>query len=110
MQNNKISILLAAHNGERHIKDQLESVLKQTFKPSKILVNIDQSDDRTLSIVQERANENPEIKIINSEKRFGSAAGNFINLIIDTDLSDVDYIALADQDDLWNEDKLEAGV
>ena len=110
MLDNKISILLAAHNGEHYIKEQLESVLKQTFKPSKILVNIDQSDDRTLSIVQEYANKNPEIKIINTERRFGSAAGNFINLIIDADLSDVDYIALADQDDVWKEDKLEKAV
>ena len=110
MLNNKISILLAAHNGERYIREQLQSILKQTFKPSKILVNIDQSDDRTLSFVQECANKNPEIKIINSEKIFGSAAGNFINLIIDADLSDVDYIALADQDDVWKEDKLEKAI
>jgi rhamnosyltransferase len=110
MLNNKISILLAAHNGERYIKEQLQSILKQTFKPSKILVNIDQSDDRTLSIVQERANKNPEIITINTKRRFGSAAGNFINLIIDADLSDVDYIALADQDDLWKKDKLEKAI
>lgn len=110
MQNNKISILLAAHNGERYIKEQLQSILKQTFKPSKILVNIDQSDDRTLSIVQECANKNPEIITINTKRRFGSAAGNFINLIIDTDLSDVDYIALADQDDLWKKDKLKKAI
>ena len=110
MLNNKISILLAAHNGERYIKEQLQSILKQTFKPSKILVNIDQSDDRTLSIVQECVNKNPEIITINTKRRFGSAAGNFINLIIDADLSDVDYIALADQDDLWKEDKLEKAI
>ena len=110
MQNNKISILLAAHNGECYIKEQLQSILKQTFKPSKILVNIDQSDDRTLSIVQGCENKNPEIITINTKRRFGSAAGNFINLIIDADLSDVDYIALADQDDVWKEDKLEKAI
>ena len=110
MLNNEISILLAAHNGERYIKEQLESILKQTFKPSKILVNFDQSDDRTLSIVKECSNKNPEIKIINTKRRFGSAAGNFINLIIDADLSEVDYIALADQDDVWKEDKLEKAI
>ena len=110
MLNNEISILLAAHNGERYIKEQLESILKQTFKPSKILVNFDQSDDRTLSVVKECSNKNPEIKIINTKRRFGSAAGNFINLIIDADLSEVDYIALADQDDVWKEDKLEKAI
>ena len=56
MHNNKICILLAVHNGEWYIKEQIQSILKQTFKPSKTLVNIDQSDDRTCSIVQEYGN------------------------------------------------------
>ena len=42
-----ILILLAAFNGELYIKKQLVSILNQTFKPSKILINIDQSDDKT---------------------------------------------------------------
>lgn len=110
MLNNKIGILLAAYNGERYITEQLQSILKQTFKPSKILVNIDQSVDRTFSIMQEYENKNPEIKIINTKRRFGSAAGNFINLLIYADLSDIDYIALADQDDVWKENKLERAI
>ena len=105
-----ILILLAAFNGELYIKKQLVSILNQTFKPCKILVNVDRSDDKTLSILKECAIKNPEIKIINTKKRFGSAAVNFINLIINADLSNVDYIALADQDDLWREDKLEKAI
>jgi rhamnosyltransferase len=106
----KISVLFAAFNGENYISEQLETILKQSIKPSKIIINIDQSDDRTFQIVQEYAKKNHEIQIANTNSRFGSAAGNFINLIIDADLSDVDYIALADQDDLWKEDKLEKAI
>jgi rhamnosyltransferase len=105
-----ILILLAAFNGELYIKKQLVSILNQTFKASKILINIDQSSDKTLSIVQEYANKNPEIKIINTKKKFGSAAANFINLISYADLTDVDCIALADQDDIWKENKLEKAI
>jgi len=105
-----ILILLAAFNGELYIKKQLVSILNQTFKPSKILVNVDRSDDKTLLILKECVIKNPDIKIINTKKRFGSAAVNFINLIINADLSNVDYIALADQDDLWREDKLEKAI
>jgi len=110
MHKNKITILLTAHNGELYIKEQLQTILNQTFKPSKILINIDQSDDRTLSIVQECANKNLEIQLLTINKKFGSAAVNFINLISNVDLTDVDYIALADQDDIWKEDKLEKAI
>ena len=106
----KSLVLLAAYNGEQFISQQLQTVLNQTNKPYKILINIDQSDDKTESIVQGFAKKNPEIQILNINKRFGSAAANFINLIINVDLTDIDYIALADQDDIWKEDKLEKAI
>ena len=102
--------MLAAYNGESFIKEQLQSILIQTFKPYKILINIDQSSDKTDSIVREFAKINPEIQILNSNKRFGSAASNFIHLLKNTDLTEVEYIALADQDDIWKEDKLEKAI
>ena len=106
----KSLVLLAAYNGEQFMTQQLQTVLNQTYKPYKILINIDQSDDKTESIVQGFAKKNPEIQILNINKRFGSAAANFINLIIDADLTDINYIALADQDDIWKEDKLEKAI
>ena len=105
-----ILILLAAFNGELYIKKQLASIFNQTFKPSKILINIDRSRDKTLSIVQEYANKNSEIQTLNTNKRFGSAAANFIHLLSSEELLNFDYIALADQDDLWSEDKLEKAI
>ena len=110
MHKNKISVLLAAYNGEKFIEQQIQSVLDQTFKPSKILINIDQSEDKTVSIFEDFAKKNPEIQILNSNKRFGSAAANFIYLLLNTNLSNINYIALADQDDLWKEDKLDRAI
>ena len=106
----KVNVLLAAYNGENFIDQQIQSILNQTQKPNKILINIDQSQDKTVSIVQDLTKKNSKIQITNSDKRYGSAAVNFINLIIDADLSDVDYIALADQDDVWKEGKLEKAI
>ena len=106
----KSLVLLAAYNGEQFISQQLQTVLNQTNKPYKIFINIDQSDDKTESIIQDFAKTNPEIQILNINKRFGSAAANFINLIINVDLTDIGYIALADQDDIWKEDKLEKAI
>ncbi len=106
----KICILLAAYNGENYIGEQLQTILDQTHKPYNILINIDQSSDKTEFIIQDLAKTNPEIQILNSNKRFGSAASNFIHLFKNTDLTEVEYIALADQDDLWKEDKLEKAI
>jgi len=106
----KVIILLAAYNGENYIGHQLQTVLNQTHKPFKILINIDQSSDKTESIVKEFAKTNPEIQILNSNKRFGSAASNFIHLLKNTDLTEAEYIAMADQDDLWKEDKIEIAI
>mgnify|MGYP001224330692 CR=1 FL=1 len=69
MYKNKIIILLAAFNGEHYIREQLKTVFKQTFKPCKIFINIDLSSDNTISIVQDYAKKNPEIHILNTNKK-----------------------------------------
>ena len=97
---------MAAYNGKQFIAQQLQTILKQTHKPCKILINIDLSTDETVSIVEGYATNFSEIEILSSNKCFGSAAANFFYLLLNTDFSNIDYIALADQDDLWNEDKL----
>ena len=110
MMEHKVIILLAAHNGEKFIHKQIQSILAQSIKPKKILVNVDQSTDNTLNIVQNYMKKYSEIKILNFDIRFGSAAANFINLFINVDFKNYDFIALADQDDVWKQDKLEKAI
>ena len=101
---------MAAYNGKQFIAQQLQTILNQTHKPCKILINIDLSTDETVTIIDDYATKSSEIEILNSNKRFGSAASNFIHLLKNADLTEVGYIALADQDDLWKEDKLEKAI
>ena len=101
---------MAAYNGKQYIAQQLQTILNQTHKPCKILINIDLSTDETVAVVEGYAKKNSEIEILSSNKRFGSSAANFIYLLLNTNLSNTDYIALADQDDLWNEDKLDKAI
>ena len=103
----RVNVLLAAYKGEKFIGHQIQSILNQTHKPNKIFVNIDQSTDQTFSISNNYAKNYPEIQILNSNIKFGSAAANFNNLLCNVDLKDIDYIALADQDDLWKPQKIE---
>lgn len=106
----RINVLLAAYNGKQFIAQQLQTILNQTVKPGKILINIDLSTDETVAIVEGFATKFSEIEILSSNNRFGSAAANFIYLLLNINLSNIDYIALADQDDLWNEDKLDKAI
>lgn len=110
MVDQKIIILLAAFNGEQFISKQLKSLLQQTIQPNKIAVNIDQSSDATLEIVTNFKKKYPNIQVLNPNKRFGSAAANFMYLLLNEDLARMDYIAFSDQDDIWKEDKLEKAI
>ena len=106
----KIVVVMASYNGEVFISQQIYSILNQTVKPYKILISIDKSYDNTVSVVENISNKSNVISILNTTKIFGSSAANFIHLILNADLSDIDYIALADQDDIWNDDKLEKAI
>ncbi|MDA9086236.1 glycosyltransferase [Methylophilaceae bacterium] len=110
MIRNKIIVLLAAYKGENFIMQQIETILNQSIKPSKIFVNIDFSDDETLNISKYYSKKFPQIKILNTNKRFGSAAANFIDLLSNIDLKETDFIAFSDQDDVWKTDKLKRAI
>ena len=101
-----IEILLATFNGERFLPEQIESIISQSFKDYKILASDDNSSDCTLEIL--RGYEGvlgEQIKVVQSNTH--SAKENFYNLL---DMADAEYIALCDQDDFWQSDKLEKSL
>jgi rhamnosyltransferase len=106
----KVAILLATYNGDRWISEQISSILNQTNVDLKVFVSDDLSTDATLSIVNELALSDTRVTILPKGKKFGSAGKNFYRLIEDVDFSEFDYVALADQDDLWFKDKLSIGI
>ncbi len=110
-QNNpKVAILLATYNGERWILEQVSSILNQIDVDLKIIVSDDISTDGTLSILNQMALSDPRLIILSRDEKFGSAGKNFYRLIEDVDFSDFDYVAFADQDDIWFKDKISIGI
>ena len=103
----KIAVLLAAYNGERYIREQVESLLKQTV-PFDLYIHDDGSSDKTWEIVQEFAAENENIHASRADVNSGSAWGAFFQLI--STVSGYDYYFLCDQDDVWFSDKIERSV
>lgn len=97
-RNPLISIAVATYNGEKYIKAQIDSLLKLEYKNVEIIVSDDNSTDSTYAILETYGE---KIKLYkNSNKGLSS---NFINAI--THCSG-EYIALCDQDDIWEKDKL----
>ena len=100
-----VSILLATFNGESFLRDQLDSLLNQTYTDWKLFIHDDGSTDGSMAILNEYQHKYPsKIFIILDSKTFGSAKNNFFHLL---DTVESDLYFFCDQDDYWFPDKLE---
>ena len=66
----KVDILLATYNGEKYIKEQIESILNQTYKNIQIIISDDCSKDGTRQILKEYE-KNDKIKVFYQEENLG---------------------------------------
>lgn len=97
-----LSIALATYNGEKYLREQLDSILKQSIQDFELIICDDSSTDSTLKILNEYAEKDSRIKVFFNEKNLGFKK-NFEKAI---SLCSGDYIALSDQDDIWTENHL----
>ena len=102
----RVTVLLATFNGERFLREQLDSILNQRGVDVAVIARDDRSSDDTLSILTERAAQDPRLTVLPSDVATGGSATNFYRLLTDIDLGAAGFIAFADQDDVWMPDKL----
>lgn len=101
----KISVAMAAFNGEDFILDQLKSIANQTVLPDEIVICDDGSNDATVKILEEFAKHAQfDVKIILNDTRIGLVK-NFEKAISHCS---GEYIFLSDQDDVWFKNKISA--
>lgn len=98
----KISVVMATYNGEKYLREQLESILEQTYPISEIIIQDDCSTDNTAEILKEYSLENPSIHYEINETNLGFNL-NFKKAVF---RSKGDFVALSDQDDIWEKDKV----
>lgn len=99
----KISVALATYNGEMYILQQLQSIAEQSLLPFELIISDDCSTDSTYSIICNFAKIAPfNVKISRNIVNIGYVK-NFEKAILQCS---GDYIALADQDDIWDSDKI----
>lgn len=97
------SIALATYNGAKYIKEQLDSILNQTFQDFELVICDDKSSDDTIHIIQEYAKKDSRITFKQNEVNLGFKK-NFEQTV---SLCKGKYIAFCDQDDIWTSDHLE---
>jgi rhamnosyltransferase len=102
----KVDILMASYNGEKYIKDQIESILNQTYKDFTLHISDDKSTDDTRKILKEYSKKDKRIALHLQEKNQGYLK-NFEYLLTQ---ATNDYIMLCDQDDVWLPNKVEVSV
>jgi len=96
-----VSVIIPVYEGEKTIKDTIQSVLNQTFSDFELIVINDGSEDSTLKIVSNV--QDPRVKVFSYPNAGLSASRNR-----GIALASGEYITFIDADDLWTPDKLEA--
>ena len=101
----KIDVLLATYNGEKYLKEQIDSILNQSYKNIRLVISDDCSKDDTRKILKEyEKDERVELHL--QEKNLGYIR-NFEYLLKQVKN---DLYMLSDQDDVWLPEKIEKSL
>lgn len=100
----KIEVLMAVYNGSAYIREQIDSILNQTYENWHLTISDDGSTDGTDLIADEYAAKYPEqITRVYSGVRFGNARDHFMWL---SENCTSRYMLYSDQDDVFNPEKM----
>ena len=100
-----VCILMSTYNGEKYLREQIESLRNQQGVDAKILVRDDGSNDSTTQILEQYSKEGVLEWYAGENLK---SARSFLDLIYHTPYSD--YYAFCDQDDYWMPNKLAAAI
>lgn len=98
-----VSIIITTYNGEKYLFEQLTSIINQTYKNIEIIICDDASTDNTLDIINSFVENHNKVSFYVNEKNIG-VNKNFENGFLK---ANGDFIAIADQDDIWLPEKIE---
>lgn len=103
----KISVVLATYNGQKYILEQIESIHNQTVKADEVIITDDGSTDDTVAIIKKFIIDNDlnsSWYVYENKKNLGYK----LNFKKAFSLATGDVIILSDQDDIWEENKIQA--
>ena len=98
-----ISVIMPNYNGFAFVAETIKSVLNQTYDNLEVIVIDDCSTDGSVNIIKEFAKNDCRLSIIENDSNNGVSYVRNLGI----QLAKGDYIALIDNDDIWEPDKLE---
>ncbi len=101
-----ISVVMCTYNGAPYLRQQLDTIINQTYPIHELIVQDDQSTDGTMEILEEYAACYPFMQVHRKQQRKG-IADNFLTAMA---YATGDYVALSDQDDIWELTKIEEQI
>lgn len=101
-----VSIVMAVYNGERHLREQIQSILDQSYPSLELFIADDGSTDRSQKILEEFAEKDSRIRVRKNIKNLG-VVRNFLTAL---EMTQGEFICFSDQDDFWEKDKLKVLV
>ena len=102
----KISVVMPVYNGEKYLREAIESILDQTYQDFEFIMVNDASTDGSGSILSEFANLDQRIRILTNESNLGIAGATNRGIA----QARGEYIALMDQDDISLPERFEKQV
>lgn len=108
LKGRKTAVLMAVHNGEKYLKEQIDSILNQTYSDFELVIRDDGSTDNSVKIIKEYLKDKRVI-FIEKNTVSSSALKNFSELFKYAK-EKYDYLFFSDQDDIWCRDKLEKSL
>ncbi len=99
-----IAILLGVYNGDLYIKEQIDSILAQSYKNWTLYIRDDASTDNTLDIIKQYANDFDNIIVIKDDEGNLGCNGNYFKLL---SLIESKYYMFCNADDYWFSSKIE---
>ncbi|MFT6165733.1 MAG: glycosyltransferase involved in cell wall biosynthesis [Vicingaceae bacterium] len=107
MESPEVQILMSTYNGTPYLREQLDSILNQSFENWQLLIRDDGSKDSTVEIIKEYENQHPgKIKQVFGDEGGGSSR-SFMGMLKHVESP---YCMFSDQDDFWKKNKIEISL
>lgn len=100
-----VGIVMATYNGMKYVREQIDSIIANTYTDWKLWICDDGSKDNTISILKEYEDKyTDKIIVYQNPKNLGLV----LNFLEGAKRCDTDYVMFCDQDDVWMKDKIQS--
>lgn len=101
--NKRVAILMATYNGAKYLREQIDSIINQSFRDWTLYIQDDGSNDETISIIIDYTKTDSRIHLVDIGLSHQGAGQNFMSLL---NMIESKYYMFCDQDDVWFPNKI----